>query len=271
MNTAYELIFDSSTLNAEVIFAGTRCAQDNLLRNYRSGTLHFIRSGAAQVLAQDQAPFQVDRPSLVFFPSSRAHWVRAVDDAGFDMVCAITNFSEVFSRAVTLSFPQVIVLPLEELSAIRYTLEAFFAEAASPEPGSKQLADRLCEVVLGYLTRYLVDKGSLSPGLLAAASDKRIAAAIKAIHTRFQTALDLQTLAEGAGMSRSRFVERFRDLMGTSPHHYLLTYRMGMAQQMLSSRLPVKTVAERVGYGTTSAFVRKFKEVVGVSPGAWAK
>ena len=72
-------------------------------------------------------------------------------------------------------------------------------------------------------------------------------------------------------MSRSRFVERFKRLVGTSPHNYLVNYRIGVAQQLLAKRLPVKTVAERVGYETTAAFVRKFKEIVGVSPGAWAK
>lgn len=271
MSTPHELIFDSRILHAQVIFTGTRCAQDTLLRDYRGGTLHFIRRGTAEVLAEGLAPVQVDRPSLVFFPNAHKHWVRAVDDAGFDLVCAITHYSESFGRAVALSFPAIIVLPLEELSAIRHTLEAFFSEAASPEAGSKQLADRLCEVLLGYLTRHLMDQGHAPPGLLAAASDKRIAQAVKAIHTRFQTALDLETLARDAGMSRSRFVERFRTLVGTSPHNYLLNYRIGMAQQMLTGRLPVKTVAERVGYGTTSAFVRQFKEVVGVSPGAWAK
>jgi AraC-like DNA-binding protein len=59
--------------------------------------------------------------------------------------------------------------------------------------------------------------------------------------------------------------------MGTSPHNYLVNYRIGVAQQLLARRMPVKAVAQRVGYGTTASFVRKFKEVVGVSPGAWAK
>jgi len=99
----------------------------------------------------------------------------------------------------------------------------------------------------------------------------RIAGAVKAIHTGFDGGLDLETLARCAGMSRSRFVERFKRLVGTSPHNYLVNYRIGVAQQLLAKRLPVKTVAERVGYETTAAFVRKFKEIVGVSPGAWAK
>lgn len=272
MEHPYDLIFDSQAFRAELVFVGTRCAQDNLLRNYRTGALHFVRGGRAEVLAPGAEPVRIEQPSLVFFPHACAHWVRAVDDQGFDLVCAFTSFSEGFSRAVALSFPEVIVLPLAELDAIRHTLEALFAEAASGGPGSKQLADRLCEVVLAYVARHALQSGRLNAGVLAAAAgDRRIAAALQAIHSRYRQALDVEALAREAGMSRSRFVQRFRAVVGSSPHSYLVNYRIGVAQQLLSRRLPVKAVAERVGYATASAFVRKFKEVVGTSPAAWAK
>lgn len=49
----------------------------------------------------------------------------------------------------------------------------------------------------------------------------------------------------------------------------MLNYRITMAKRFLETGLPVKVVAARVGYRTASAFVHKFKEVVGVIPGAW--
>lgn len=271
MSDPYDLIFDSSSFNAQVIFVGTRCGQDNLLRGYKTGAIHFVKAGRADVLMAGSQPLRIEQPSLVFFPHAHPHWLQGVDGSGFDLVCAITSFSERFNQAVAMSLPEVIVLPLAQLSSIDHTLQAFFAEAASASPGSRQLADRLCEVVLGYLMRHAVEQGSLKAGLLAAAGDKRIAGAVKAIHTQFREALDLNTLACRAGMSRTRFVERFKALVGTSPHNYLVNYRIGVAQQLLAARVPVKTVAERVGYATASAFVRKFKEVVGVPPGAWAR
>ena len=271
MVPAYDALFDTRHFHAELVFAGTRCAQDNLLRNYRTGALHFIRNGKAEVMAPGGAVQRICEPSLVFFPRACAHWVRALDDRGFDLVCAFTSFGEGFSRAVALSFPEVIVLPLNRLHAIRHTLEALFAEACSTAPGSKQLADRLCEVVLAYVARHAVEAGEFRPGLLAAAADPRIAAAVRTIHSRFHEDLDVDLLAREAGMSRSRFIERFKAVVGDSPHHYLVKHRIGVAQKMLAERLPVKTVAGRVGYATASAFVRKFKEIVGVSPAAWAR
>lgn len=271
METPYDLIFDNQSFKAEVVFVGTRCSADNQFHNYTTGSIHFVRAGRAEVLTAGLAPILIERPSLVFYPHACPHRVRAVDDTGFDLVCAFTSFGEGISRAVAHSFPEVLVLPLDRLAAIGHTLEAFFAEAGSAAPGSRQLADRLCEVVLGYLTRHAVETGHFRSGVLAAASDRRIAAAVHAIHAGFQGELQLDALAREAGMSRSRFVERFRALVGTSPHNYLVNYRIGMAQQLLAQQLPVKTVAGRVGYATASAFVRKFKEVVGVPPAAWAR
>ena len=272
MSTPYELIFDNAVFSAQVVFVGTRCGQENLLRSYASGMLHFVKSRHARVQVEGREPVEINEPSLVFFPRASRHNIAAADASGIELVCAIANFSEAFQQTVALSFPDMVVLPLAELAPIRHAVEAFFAEAASTAPGGRQLADQLCAIVLAYVTRHIaLDREQHQAGLMAAASDQRIAGAVKAIHASFHAGVDLATLAKAAGMSRSRFVEHFKRLVGTSPHNYLVNYRIGVAQQLLARRLPVKTVAARVGYETTAAFCAKFKEVVGVSPGAWAK
>ncbi|HSI53224.1 MAG: helix-turn-helix domain-containing protein [Ramlibacter sp.] len=272
MSTPFDLIFDNAVFSAQVVFVGTRCGGENLLRDYASGALHFVRAGRALVHLPGSAPVPVEEPSLVFFPRANRHGLGGVNGEGIELVCAIANFSETFQQTVAVSLPAMVVLPLRELAPVRHAVEAFFAEAASTGPGSRQLADQLCGIVLAYVVRHIaLEQQQRQAGVLAAASDQRIAGAVRAIHASFHAGVDLATLAKVAGMSRSRFVEHFKRLVGTSPHNYLVSYRIGVAQQLLAKRLPVKTVAERVGYETTASFVRKFKEVVGVSPGAWAK
>lgn len=270
MDTRFDLIFQPEALRAEVVFVGTRCLRDNLLRDYRTGSMHFVRAGRAEVLLEGGESIVIAEPSLVFFPKGCPHHVRALDDDGFDLVCAFTSYGEGFRSMATLAFPEVLVLPLAGMHPVEHLLSAFFAEAASDAPGAKQLADRLCELVLGYVARQVLHDGHSRGGTLAGAADARIAAALAEIHTGYQRALDLNALARCAGMSRTRFVERFRAVVGTSPNDYLVSYRMGVAQQLLARRMPVKAVAGRVGYGTTSAFVRRFKRVVGVPPGSWS-
>jgi AraC-like DNA-binding protein len=268
--TAYDLIFESHTLRAEVVFVGTRCAGDDRLRDYRSGSLHFIRRGRAEVLSGGRPPVRVEQPSLVFFPQGCPHWVRPLDDDGIDLVCAFTSYGEGFGQAIALALPGMLVIPLAELQPVGHLLEAFFAEAGSTAPGSKALADRLCEVVLGYVARHALQAGACRPQALAAAADRRIAAALRLIHESYHEPLDIDRLASAAGMSRTRFVDRFRKVTGTSPHDYLTSHRIGVAQQLLARRVPVKAVAGRVGYATASAFVRRFHAQVGMPPAAWA-
>ena len=115
MTDPFDLIFDSSALSAQVIFVGTRCGRDNLLRNYRTGVIHFVKAGQAEVLGAGRAPVRIDEPSLVFFPQAREHWVQGVDESGFDLVCAVTSFGDTFNQSIVELLPPVIVLPLASL------------------------------------------------------------------------------------------------------------------------------------------------------------
>ncbi len=270
MVSLHDLLIEANAFEANVIFAGTQCNQGNTARQYAGGCFHFLRSGVANLAIPGQLPLRIEQPSLVFFANASTHAIQAADASGVEMVCAVATYDPVFTRAVELSFPTFLVIPLYHLSAMAQTLEAFFQEAVSRTPGSKTLTNRLCMVLLAYLTRHVLEQNDPGASLLSAAVDKRIAAVLAAIHDQFDNELDLETLAGLAGMSRTRFVERFTELVGKSPHHYLMTYRITMAKRLLETGLPVKVVAQRVGYQTASAFVRKFKELVGVTPGVWA-
>jgi len=82
----------------------------------------------------------------------------------------------------------------------------------------------------------------------------------------------VDSLAEIAGMSRSRFAERFQATYGQGAVGFLRELRMARAAQMLSKgREPVKRVAQMVGFSSRSAFTRAFVEAWGQSPSAFRK
>ena len=68
MSTPYELIFDNTVFAAQVIFVGTRCGRENLLRSYSSGTLHFVKSSRATVQLEGHEPVAIEQPCA---PSAR--------------------------------------------------------------------------------------------------------------------------------------------------------------------------------------------------------
>jgi AraC-like DNA-binding protein len=76
-------------------------------------------------------------------------------------------------------------------------------------------------------------------------------------------------LAGVAGMSRSKFSERFSRLLGVSPARYVLQWRMRLAATWLrNGYMTVAQTAVQLGYESDAAFSRAFKRFWGVPPGA---
>ena len=271
VSSLLESLFDCHPVRVSVIYAGTLCGPRQALSQYPGGCFHFVRAGQADLVVSGQTPMRITQPSLVFSAQSTLHTLQPLDDDGVEMVCAVMECDDTITRLTTLACPSVVVVPLRQFANIGHTVEAFFAEALSPLPRGRFLESSLCVAVLVQLIRQVLESESPHAGLAAGAVDPRIAAALQLIHDRYHDPLDLDRLVEAAGMSRTRFVARFTHLMGRSPHQYLTRYRMTMAENFLIAQHPVKVVADRVGYQTVPAFVRKFKEVHGQSPAAWAR
>lgn len=68
-------------------------------------------------------------------------------------------------------------------------------------------------------------------------------------------------------MSERNFVRTFRSSTGRSPGDFIPSTRLQAARRMLEeSDLPLKTIAERCGFGSASAIRRMFTRHLGVSP-----
>ncbi|KAI1691935.1 helix-turn-helix domain-containing protein [Ditylenchus destructor] len=80
----------------------------------------------------------------------------------------------------------------------------------------------------------------------------------------------VDALAHETHTSRSVLADRFAELVGVPPMHYLARWRMILAAGMLRrDQCNLARIAEGVGYESEAAFNRAFKREYGVSPGAW--
>ena len=87
---------------------------------------------------------------------------------------------------------------------------------------------------------------------------------------RFAEPLDVDDLAQAAGLSRAHFSREFRRTFGESPHAYLLTRRLERAAAML--RTTDRSVAEiclDVGLQSVGSFTTTFTRTYGMSPTAY--
>ena len=155
---------------------------------------------------------------------------------------------------------------------LRTTLQLLAAEMAEQAPGSEVVANRLAEALFIEAVRAYIASGdeSCQRGRLRAIFDPQIGAALKSIHENVDRAWTVESLAEAAGMSRSAFAARFKELLGLTPLEYVTEWRMQKAVQLLQQNdKKLIEVAQSVGYESDAAFSKAFKRMMGLSPGEY--
>jgi AraC-like DNA-binding protein len=79
-------------------------------------------------------------------------------------------------------------------------------------------------------------------------------------------------MAGFAGMSQSNFRRRFEEYAGMPPKLYIDKLKMRMAAELLaSSSSTLAQTAAALGYVDQFHFARRFKAIMGSSPGAYRK
>jgi AraC family transcriptional regulator len=83
------------------------------------------------------------------------------------------------------------------------------------------------------------------------------------------------TLVDIAGacqLSRSHFIQAFRETTGQTPHQWLMQQRLERARGLLrASTLSLAEIALAAGFSDQSHFTRFFTRAVGVAPGQWRR
>ncbi len=132
--------------------------------------------------------------------------------------------------------------------------------------GSKSVINRLGEILLVRLLRTQLSAGTTHVGLLAGLADSRLSSAIVAVHEEPGQHWRIEQLAEIAGLSTSRFADRFTKTVGQTPMAYLRHWRMVLARQDVEQGDRIQAVASRYGYASSEAMSRAFKRHYGSSP-----
>src|SRR5262249_51286846 len=99
---------------------------------------------------------------------------------------------------------------------------------------------------------------------------KRVTTVVRRIETEPEEEHPLTKLAGDAAMSPYHFLRTFRQVVGMAPHQYVLRTRMHRAAVRLRrSRDEISAIAFDAGFNDLSTFNRRFRRVMGVSPGVY--
>lgn len=260
---------------------------------------HLAVRGSCFVEVEGEArPIQLNAGDLVVIPGGRAHVLAdslgrdpvAVDEvvqrSGFRgagalvyggedraaptrLICGHFAFAEYGGRLLLSALPRVIEVRRGESlgdALLSEGMKFITAEASAGAPGGAAIVNRLAEILFIRAIRQVA--ATQGAGILAGVRDGQIGKAIGAIHREPEKAWTVDELAREAGLSRTVFAERMRELVGVAPMQYLTEWRMECALRRLSeSALPIAEIAKRAGYNSDASFNRAFKRHFGVGPG----
>lgn len=194
-----------------------------------------------------------------------------------EMFSALLWFSAYSRHAVLRILPPLIHVRASELpmaGSLAGIMEALVTETLAQRPGWRLSASRMGELLLVNILRehLLRAVGSPQAGWWRGLSDPAIARAITHLHRDPARAWTVEALAREAAMSRSRFSDRFKALVGDTPMGYLAAHRMALAaEQLEAGHLPLAQVAQDAGYESDKVFARAFHRWAGLSPTAYAR
>ncbi len=140
-------------------------------------------------------------------------------------------------------------------------------ETIDAQCGQSHVQNRLAEVLMVRVLRFLMRHALLNEGIIGALADLKLARAITAMHEDPGESWNVATLAKRAGMSRTAFSNGFREVVGRPPMRYLGDWRMKLASQWLrDTDQSVAQIGERLGYQSETAFRRAFRNITGTAP-----
>ena len=192
------------------------------------------------------------------------------------IVCGSLSFDCASLKPITQLLPSFILIKADQAHtlALHNTMQALATEMAEQAPGSEVVATRLAEVLFIQVLRAHIASGVewRNKGWLRAIFDPQIGTALSAIHDNVSTPWTVESLAAAAGMSRSAFAARFKELLIQTPLEYVTEWRMQKAMHLLHQRdMKLIDVARSVGYESDAAFSKAFKRVVGSNPSEFLK
>lgn len=150
------------------------------------------------------------------------------------------------------------------------SLKIIGSEAGGARLGGDLIALKLSEAIFAQAIRAHVEMAMDSHEGVSGFADKHLVRALSAVHRAPEVSWSVASMAREAGLSRTRFAEKFTNRMGVTPMAYVTSWRMQVARDAIETRgLSVAEAAAVSGYASESAFSRVFKKEIGASPSAF--
>lgn len=162
----------------------------------------------------------------------------------------------------------------------------FFAHGVLDDPA---LAQQICDLhltvesasseqleiesrLLAVLANLIMRHAAMRPALRRIAENHQaVKRAREYLETHYAENVSLEQLAQIAYLSPFHLVRLFHQEVGLPPHVYLTQVRVNHAKTLLAHGYPITDVAFDVGFVDQAHLHKRFKRIVGITPGQYRK
>jgi AraC-like DNA-binding protein len=265
---------------------------------------HVVTAGSCWAGPVGEPPFRLETGDVIVFPQGDPHVLashpgmrgrpdvdlyRAANQRrvplcvslqgggpeGAQLVCGFLGCDARPFNPLLAALPRVVHLVASRSvsSGVRALVDLALAESTAPRPGSDGVLSRLSELLFVEVIRtFTAGLAADQVGWFAGLRDPVVGLALQKLHQHPAGGWTLVRLAKEVGASRTILSERFTQLVGLPPMHYLARWRVQMAANLLrTTSLGLAEIAERVGYGSEPALSRAFKRTLGVAPATYRR
>lgn len=236
-------------------FATARSDKNSFILFYTLGGEGTVRQGGQTVrLAKGQALLMDCRSPQSYGTSpGHGHWYHLwahIDGPGVELA------------GRTLGLPRLAPVSVP-LSRLQPHADVLFECLGAESVGN---AARIGLAVHALVTEVVLAAQETGP----TAEDDPVRLACAYVERHFAEKVTLDDLARAAAVSPSYLIRLFKRQLETTPHDYLLRYRISRAKELLAeTTLTSAVIAERVGFTSESNFSYRFKQMVGQGPRAY--
>jgi len=240
--------------------------------NVACGHLHVVRQGEFLLSLAERRAVSITKPTVIYIPNSLRHILQSVDgDTSREVLCATVQLGDITHDQITKNLPDMMLVPLARAPALDTAISLLFDESCSELSGKQIAQDNLLQYFLVLVLRELIENNAVNIGVLAGLADKRLAKVLTAVQDEPAREWSLEIMASTAGMSRSRFAEHFKTVLGMTPHQYVTDWRITLVKTRLRRGENFNKFAQELGYSHSTALIRAFQQQTGLTPIAWAK
>jgi len=225
------------SISAQVFRSGSICGVFGFAESQsHHGYIHLVNRGRLTLQRPNKKVITIEEPSLVFYPRPTAHRLMTSATEEVEIVCATIEIGAGPNNPIASALPESIVVPLSTSDNLAKVTRWLFEEAFLNLEARQVMLDRLAEIIVIQLLRFVMEEQKSLTGLLNGLIHPQLGKLIQEIHRAPENDWNLENMAQLALMSRSKFAQTFKDTLGQTPADYLLAWRVSLAQTYLRSR-----------------------------------